>query len=138
MDRNFAEILTEVERPSPPDGLFKAVMYRIAWEREARSLKRRMVLYGAATVISLAALQKSLLAVKIAFDTSGAGDLLSLAASDTRDVLRNWSDFASGILETLPVGSIAAFLSVVLCLTISIRMLIRATRPIVGHRALNA
>lgn len=138
MPNRFRQLLAEIERPAPPAGLFEAVMERLAWERKAQSLKRRVALIGIATVALTALLAWIFSAARTAMTGSGNLEFLSLAFSDTRLVLANWSTFAASVLESLPTGLLAAFLTVSLCFLVAVRALVRDARKVFGgHHAFN-
>jgi len=113
-------------------------MERVAWEKKALSLKRRVAVFGIATVALTALLAWSFASVRASMAGSGNLQFLALAFSDTRVVLANWSTFASSVLESLPAGQLAAFLAVALCFMIALRALIRdARKAFGGHHAFN-
>jgi hypothetical protein len=133
MSNRLQQLLTEVASPLPPVGLFEAVMARIAWELKALNLKRRVTFYGVATVTLAALLAVTFADVRTAMTGSGNLEFLSLAFTDTRMVLANWGSFIASVLESLPVGRLAAFLTVGLLFILTLRALIRDTR-LAHHR----
>ena len=139
MPNRFLQLLAEIERPAPPQRLFQAILERVAWERKALSLKRRVTVFGIATVILTAALAWTFSAVRAAMTGSGNLEFLSLAFSDTRLVLANWSAFAYSVFESLPAGLIAAFLAIAFLFMLSLRALIHDARRVYGghHHAFN-
>lgn len=137
MTTGFRHILKDLARPEPPQGLFEAVMGRIAWEKQALGLKRRVALFGSTCVALLAALAWTFKSLWNALAGSGTLQFLSLAFSDTRVVLENIGSFAYSVFETLPTGRIAALLMVTLCLMLAARALIRNARGAFGRHALN-
>jgi hypothetical protein len=140
MQDRFHRLLAEIERPAPPAGLFEAVMERIDWERKAASLQLRLTFFGVAIVTLTALLAWTFSAVWKAMAGSGDAQFLALAFSDTQMVLSNWSTFAASVLESMPVGQLAAFLSVFVCFILVLHALINDARQVVhrGHRAFHA
>ena len=140
MTSRFQRLLAEIERPEPPQGLLEAVMERIAWERRAIGLKRRIALFGAITVALTAALAWTFSAVRTAMTVSGSLQYLALAFSDTRIVLANLGTYAVSVFESLPAGSLAAFLTVAFCFLLAARALVRSARQAYGphHHAFHA
>lgn len=113
-------------------------MERVAWERKALSLKRRVALIGIATVALTALLAWTFSAVRTAMAGSGNLQFLSLVFSDTSLVLSNWSTFAYSVLESLPAAQLAIFLTVALVFMIALRAFIRdARKAFGGHHAFN-
>lgn len=133
MTTRLRQLLNEIERPSPPAGLFEAVMERVDWELKALSLKRRLTLYGVAVVTLTALLAVTFADVRTAMTGSGSLEFMRLVFSDTRMVLQNWSTFAASVLESLPIGRIAAFMTVALCFILTLHALIRDARTVVHH-----
>lgn len=140
MPTRFHRLLSEIERPDPPSGLFEAVMARVAREDRLRSLRRRLTLFGAVTLALTALLAWTFSAVWKAMAGSGDAQFLALAFSDTRIVLSNWSTFAASVLESMPVGLLAAFLTVMLCFIVVLHALIRDARQVFhrGHHGSHA
>ncbi len=136
MTSRFRQLLTEIDFPAPPEGLFEATMERIAWERKAASIRQRLAFFGALAVALLAALAWVFLAIRSAMIGSGHLQFLTLAVSDTRAVLANGGAYVSSLLESLPAGWLAAFLGLTLCFMLVVRALIRDGRKIFGthHR----
>lgn len=134
MTSRFHAILSEIERPAPPAGLFEAVMERIAWERKTVSLQRRLTFFGVAIVALAALLAWTFSAVWTAMSGSGNSQFLALFFSDTQVVLSNWSTFAASVLESMPAGLLAAFLTVATCFIIVLHALIGDARKVVHGR----
>jgi hypothetical protein len=109
--------------------LFEAIMERVDWER-ALSLKRRLTFFGVATLTLTALLVVTFADVRTALTGSGNLQFLSLVFTDTQMVLANWSTFASSVLESLPIGSLAAFMTVALCFILTLRALIHDARRV--------
>jgi hypothetical protein len=136
MTPDFRRLYAQIERPAPPAGLLEGVLGRIAQERKAKALKRRLAWMALATLALSALLAWSFTAVSNAMAGSGNLQFLSLVFSDTQVVLSNGSAFAYSVLESLPAGRMAAFLVVALCFALMLRAFIRDARQAFGgHHA---
>lgn len=115
-------------------------MERIDWERKALRLKRRIALFGAVTVMLSGLLAWTFSVTKTAMAGSGSFAYLALAFSDTRVVLANLGTYSLSVFESLPAGSLAAFLTVTFCLLLTLRALVRSARQAYGphHHAFHA
>jgi hypothetical protein len=105
---------SEISQLSAPPGLFEAVMRRIEYEKQAQIARRRFALaLSFAPVIIIVAIPvwQSFTADMV---RTGFWQYFSLAFSDFRIVMSDWKDFGLGLLESLPILSTVAFLSVVL------------------------
>lgn len=128
MNHPFLELLEEIERPAPPAGAFEAVMRRLAWERRASSLRRRIAITGIATVTLAALTAWTLSVVRDAMRISGSFEYLSLIFYDAGAVLSHSGSFAYSVLESLPSGLLAGLLLASLCFAVAVRLLVRDTR----------
>ncbi|KKW23915.1 MAG: hypothetical protein UY70_C0007G0014 [Candidatus Kaiserbacteria bacterium GW2011_GWB1_52_6] len=110
--RNMA-FFTEVE---PPEGLFKAVLARIALARR-RAARIKLAALGTVILVSGAALVPAVSYAVQEFYTSGFYDYLSLFFSDSSVAFSHWQEISLSLAESLPslavlllVGFAAAFL----------------------------
>lgn len=105
-----------------PQGLLNKVVSRLEQERRLRSLRQRLVF----VMFSFAALLTIVWPVWHNFwlDWQNAGlvDYLSLLMSDAKIVLANWQNFSLGFLESFPVVSTMAVLSVLLAMLVALRL----------------
>ena len=132
MPTPFKQLIADL-RPEPPAGLVERAMTGIRLA-QARSMRRRFVLLFGATCASAAAFFVSLVAARSALARAGSLEFMSLVFSDAKTVFLYWKDFAYTLLESLPVGTIAAFLAVGLCFAASVRALARNMRGVWSAR----
>lgn len=109
---------------APPADLFDRVMFRIGMERRFISMRRKFWLSLACFVIVIFIGIPVSQAFSLDIAHSGFSDYASLIISDSSTVLGSWQDFGLSLLESLPVLSTAALLTIVLSMLIAIRSVI--------------
>lgn len=100
----------------PRDGFIDDIIARIRKEKELYLLKRRIVIFSMSLISSALALWPALRLLESDLATSGFGQFISLAFSDSGMVAAYWQNFALAVLESMPVMSLAFFLAVVFML----------------------
>lgn len=115
------------EQPMPPADLLGRVFARIKAER-ARAWRLKIAALITASVTAFAALAAALAFAIASFTRSGATAFLKLMITDTSIVAAYWKDFAYSLLETVPIGGLAATLASGAVVAIILRSLIRTAR----------
>jgi len=109
--------------------LLDKVLDRLNYERELKILKPKL---WTATGVFLAGLGLLALAVDFswrAFGQTPISHYLSLLFTDFNLIIANWQDYSLGVLESLPLGSLAVLLSSLLGSILLVNFS--------GHRLLN-
>lgn len=108
-----------------PPGLYQKVMLRITSEQRRRAARLRLL----CTVGPFAAAVGLMLPVWRSFQVdivqSGFAQYVALAFSDFRLVAAQWQDYSLSLLESLPVTSTVELITVLLCMLLSLRLLVR-------------
>jgi hypothetical protein len=118
----------------PRPGLYKKIIKRI--HREERFLViRHIVIFSVALLGSSVAFVPTIKMLLIDFEKSGFLNFFSLLFSDFSIVASYWKNFALILLETLPVLSIALFLTVLIIFLQSLKSLSRDIK-ILNHSRL--
>lgn len=106
----------------PPKGLFERIMANIGG-RQLIITKRKIAIFSAGAVISVAVSIITFNILKSEFYHSGSVGFVSLAFSDPAYMVDVWEDYLMSILESFPVLSAVIFLSVTLVLLGLLRLL---------------
>lgn len=111
---DFDKLFSYFNPPEPRADLFGKIINRINEEREMVSLKRRIFIFSAGLLCSIAAVIPAFRMARAGFFDSGFLSYFSLLFSDTAIVMAYWKNFSFSLLETLPVIEIAAVSAVIL------------------------
>ncbi|MBI4991682.1 MAG: hypothetical protein HZB99_00490 [Candidatus Harrisonbacteria bacterium] len=128
MRRDYKKLFTHFTPPEPPEGLFDKIIARIREEEQLLFVKRRLILFSIAVVVSATAFIPAINAFQQEFAQSGFSQFLSLIFSDLGSVMANWQDFGLAILESLPAVSIITFLATTLIFLWSLKHLAQAIK----------
>ncbi len=119
----------------PPEGLLQRILTRMRIEeRRLRLAKRNLVVFGVIAVGSLTALIPAYRGLSADIASSGLGDFLWLAATDSFVIAALWREFAFSILESLPIISMGASLATFLASIASLRMIMASFEKITNYR----
>lgn len=113
MDENF-EKSTILENIDVPADLLNKVMLRLDKERKLQALRQRLILVAASFLPLLAIAVPVWRSFQLDIIQSGFGEYMSLILYDFKIVLANWQDFGLILLESLPVISTVAMLTLLL------------------------
>jgi hypothetical protein len=116
----------------PPKGLFEKILKRIHKEERLLVL-RKVIIFSFILLRSLAGFAPSLKMLISDLDNSRFINFFSLIFSDFSTVATYWQNFAMILLETLPVLSLALFLSILLIFLQSTKSLLKNFKIIKGH-----
>ena len=117
------------------DKLLAKIMLRLDREAKLRVLRYRLFLALIFLVSLLAAVGPIWRNFYLDWQQAGLLDYLSLLIFDARIVLGNWQNFCLGFLESLPVISTVAALTVLLICLIVIKVIFKCGREflIISH-----
>ena len=118
---------------APPNGLLNKIMARIREEERLLSLKRWLVLFSAAVMISAGAFIPAINAFRAEFTQSGIGQFLSLIVTDSGVVTTHWQDFGLALLESLPAVSAIALLATMLIFLWSLKYFAQTIKVVFGQ-----
>lgn len=108
----------------PPKGLFEKIIANIG-KKQLIIAKRKIAIFSLGAVIAIIVFIITFNILKFEFSHSGSVGFISLVFSDPVYVVDVWEDYLMFILESFPVFSAVAFLSVVLILLGSLRLLMQ-------------
>ena len=106
MRKDYAKILTHLEPPDPPSGLFDRIILTIRHEQELRSTKRLALGFLALLIISLSSAPFSWRFFSEQMAESGILQFMSIAINDLATFLALWPDSIIAIAESLPIVGI--------------------------------
>ena len=106
MRKDYAKILTHLEPPDPPSGLFDRIILAIRHEQELRSTKRLALGFLALLIISLSSAPFSWRFFSEQMAESGILQFMSIAINDLATFLALWPDSIIAIAESLPIVGI--------------------------------
>ena len=106
MRKDYAKILTHLEPPDPPSGLFDRIILAIRHEQELRSTKRLASGFLALLIISLSSAPFSWRFFSEQMAESGILQFMSIAINDLATFLALWPDSIIAIAESLPIVGI--------------------------------
>lgn len=106
MRKDYAKILTHLEPPDPPSGLFDRIILAIRHEQELRSTKRLALGFLALLIISLSSAPFSWRFFSEQMAESGILQFMSIAINDLATFLALWPDSVIAIAESLPIVGI--------------------------------
>ena len=134
--KDYEKLFSRLESSEPPAGLFSKIIIRIREEERLFSVKKRLIFFSTAVLMSAGAFFPAFSAFKQEFAGSGFYQYLSLPFSDLGIVMQNWQDFGLIILESLPAMSIVAFLTTALIFLWSLKYLARDLRAVLNRSRL--
>lgn len=130
MRKDIENLFALMKAPEPPEGLAGKILGRIDAERRRKALVRRIALFTAGAIASVAAFVPAFLAARTSLTESGFGQYLSLLFSDGGAVLAAWQDFGFALLESLPAVALAACLAALLCFSASFMLVTHDVRSL--------
>jgi hypothetical protein len=133
MDKNQEQLLAQFSFLEPREELFDLVMVRIKKEKSLLAIKRRIFVYSACFVASLVALLPVFSWFKAGIANSEFMEFFSLLFSDFGSVMNYWQSFVLTLLETAPLLSAIAFLSVVWVMLETLKLLTRDLKMFFGE-----
>lgn len=92
----------------PPGDLYEKIIEQIRQEALLR-LKRRIFFFGGALAASVAGFVLASVRFYSQINDSGFIEMLSLASSDFKTVLANFSDYLLSLAESFPIMTLAFF-----------------------------
>lgn len=125
MYKDYEKLFARFAQPEPPENLFNKVMRRIRQEQRLSALKRRFAIFSFVMVCCIAAFIPTFKMAQTEFSESQFLQFLSLIFSDFGIVISQWQSFVLVLLESLPVVSIIALLSIIFTLLVSLKFLAR-------------
>lgn len=128
MRKDYEKLFTHLKPQEPPVGLFSKIMSRIHKEERLLSVKKRLILFSTAVVISAGAFIPIINAFQAEFAQSGIYQFLSLIFTDSGSVMAYWQDFSLALLESLPAVSTIALLATMLVFLWSLKHLAQAVK----------
>lgn len=138
MRQDFEKLFSYLKSPEPPAYLLKKIMAGIHEKSRLLSLKQRLVLFSLSLLGSLVAFVPALQTLRTALTESGFIQFLSLLFSDAETVIVYWQNFVYSLLETLPVMSLAIFLTIFFIFLGSLKLLtadLKTLLPQINHKA---
>ena len=131
MLKDYEKLFTHLKPAEPPAGLFEKIMWRIQEERRLLVLKRRIAIFSAGLVGSVAAFVPVFRMVQTEIIDSGFWQFFSLVFSDFKIVTTYWQSFAMSLLERFPAISLVLFLACLLVFAELLRFLLRDIKKLV-------
>lgn len=128
MRKDYEKLFTHLEPPEPPVGLFNKIMARIHEEERLLSVKRRLIIFSTAVIISAGAFIPIINAFQTEFAQSSIYQFLSLIFTDSGTVMAHWQDFSLALLESLPAVSTIGLLLTTLVFLWSLKHLTQAIK----------
>lgn len=117
------------ETQIPPE-LFGKVMLAVYSERKRLSACRRFVAASAACMVAVVSIVPLANLLYGEFLSSSFGRFFMLAIWDTKAVAANWQDYGLSLLESFPAFHSAAFLSALLIILLSVKIIAKYMRSI--------
>jgi len=130
--------LPKIKIDQAPAGLFSLVMSRLEREKKIRVVKRRLIVFGFLSIISLIVSVMVLQNLRLESSRSGFGQYLALLIYDFKAVVTNWQDFGLVLLETLPATGLVSLLTAVMLILFLSRFVARyvgALKELTGHQS---
>jgi hypothetical protein len=121
---NYEKLFDRLDCLEPPGGLLDKVILRVSLERQPRTTKARIVVFGALSLFSLAAFVPAWSELQSELSQSGFLHFASLLFSDLHAVAVYWREFMFSLLESLPVLGVVAVLGAAFVLISSLKLLI--------------
>lgn len=120
--RTFVE---EIRPAKPPRQLFYRIMERLGIEKKLKAIRKRLSFSYIALIIFGALILTAVLAIRHEVRESEFGPLVSLFLSDTDAAILYWREFALSVLESMPLYYFILFLSGLLLLLASLRLVVQ-------------
>ncbi len=130
MRKDYEKLFTHLKPQEPSVGLLSKIMARIHEEELLLSVKRRLILFSTAVIVSTGAFIPIINAFRTEFAQSGIYQFFSLIFTDSGAVMAYWQDFGLALLESLPAVSTIAFLATALVFLWSLKHLTQAIKVV--------
>ncbi len=126
MRKDYEKLFTHLKPQEPSVGLLSKIMARIHQEEQLLSIKRRLILFSTAVMVSAGAFIPIISAFQTEFAQSGMYQFFSLIFTNSGLAMAYWQDFGLAILESLPAVSAIALLATTLIFLWSLKHLTEA------------
>lgn len=133
MQKDYGKILTHLEPPDPPSGLFDRIILAIQHEQELRSTKRLALGFLALLIISLSSAPFSWRFFSEQMAESGILQFMSIAINDLATFLALWPDSIIAIAESLPIVGIIILAINMILAVFTLRLFLYKKRLLVGY-----
>lgn len=129
MRQDFEELFSHLNKPEPSPELFGRVMDRIHLA-ERRRIRIRVTFFATMLMASIFVGVDSFRLIQTGLNESGFLAFWSLIFTDTGAMLTYWQNLGMSLLESLPVMSIALFLTATLVFLESLNLLARDIKSV--------
>jgi len=131
---SLSEKSAKIVLAEPAETLFDRIINRLRLEKRILSIKRRIVIFSACSLVSAAIFVQVFKITWAGFSASGFGQFFSLLFSDFRIVAGQWQNFLWSLLESLPITDLILFLLVTWILFQSLKSLAKNLKNILTAR----
>lgn len=130
MRQDYEKLFTFLPAPDPSGELYQKIILRLRREEKFLSLRKRMIIFSFGLIGSVIAFLPAWQWLKTGLVESGFTQFLSLFFSDTGIIAAYWQNFALTLLESLPVMSLAVFLTIAFIFLNSLKSLYKDVKII--------
>ncbi len=122
MREESKKISTRFESAAPRADLFDRIISAIKQEQELQNTRKLFFIFFALLIISFSAMPFSWTVLAKQVESSGFLYFLSSAISDFANIINFWQDFASAMLESLPITGITLFATNIVLALFTLRL----------------
>ncbi len=133
MQNDSKNVFAHIARKEPSSALYNRIIARIEREERKTGAYARIVFFGVAALVSVAAFVPAAQELYAEFSQSGFIQFLSLLFSDTGVIALYWQDFLMSLAETLPVFGIMGVAASMFVMLLSTRYLVNDVRSMWGR-----
>lgn len=121
MRQDYEKFFHRLSDGEPPQGLYHAVLARIAYEKR-RAARLQFACFGAVALLSFIALVPAFGYAAQEFSQSSFKQYLSLFFSDSAIAIGYWKEFSLSLADSLPLFGITLVLSMLFALVSSLKL----------------
>lgn len=111
--KDYEKIFSHLRAPEPPEGFLNKIMEQVHRGKQLRILKWQLVFFAVILITSAMSAVPAYQFAQASLAESGFMEFASIAFTDIRIILPYWESFASALIESLPIMSIALFLFII-------------------------
>ncbi len=136
MIKDYEWLFSQLAASEPPKDFLCKIMLRIDQEKRLRVARRRFAFFIFVLIASAGAAVPALQAVQASFTELGFMQIFSLLFSDSQIIIAYLDNFAIALLESIPVISIALFLTTIFIFLNSLKYAARDFKTILSSTAI--
>ena len=133
---NYQKLLNNLSNSQATEGLYRAVISRVATEQNHSARKQFILAFGSLAASVVAAVS-AILVLLASLTQSGFWKFVSLAFSDGGTVMTYWKEFSMSLLESFSMPEMIVSLVCVFAVILSLKFLLKNKNAFSNNLQLN-